>query len=100
MAEGYTHACPEGSYNFFIKKKLFAIDIATTTTSTTTTTTTTPAPASIEDCPEEDPNNWPHPWKVYGTKCYTLVKSMTFDWSTAKDYCEGVNILFVPSLDW
>ena len=80
-------------FKYFSFHKIIAIMIyaATTTTTTTTTTTAAPAPASIEDCPEEDLNNWPHPWKVYGSKCYSLVGSMTKDWSSAKDYCEEVN---------
>ena len=89
---------PQVASNIFSFMRLFAIDAATTTTSTTTTTTAAPAPASIEDCPEEDLNNWPHPWKVYGSKCYTLIGSMTMDWSVAKDYCEGVKFTNVPCL--
>ena len=47
-------------------------------------------PASIEDCPEEDLNAWPHAWKVYGSKCYTLIGAPTLEWSNAKQHCEDV----------
>ena len=52
-----------------------------------------PAPASIEDCPEEDLNAWPHDWKVYGSKCYTLIGVPTLEWSNAKQHCEDVKLV-------
>ena len=80
---------PQVASNIFSFIRLFAIDAATTTTSTTTTTTAAPSPASIEDCPAADLMAWPYPWRVYGSKCYTLV-SLGNQWDSAKRHCEGV----------
>ena len=35
-------------------------------------------------------NAWPHAWKVYGSKCYTLIGAPTLEWSNAKQHCEDV----------
>ena len=59
--------------------------------SATSSSAAAPAPpASIEDCPEEDLNAWPHAWKVYGSKCYTLIGAPSLEWSNAKQHCEDV----------
>ena len=64
---------------------------STTTTTTATTATATPAAnVSIEDCPDEDLNNWPYEWKVYGSKCFTLIGAPSMEWSNAKQHCEDV----------
>ena len=66
-----------------------AFDICPSATSSSSAVAPAP-PASIEDCPEEDLNAWPHAWKVYGSKCYTLIGAPTLEWSNAKQHCEDV----------
>ena len=67
-----------------------ASDICPSPSSSSSSAAAQAAQASIEDCPEEDLNAWPHAWKVYGSKCYTLIGAPSLEWSNAKQHCEDV----------